>query len=438
MTSDNYVVIGLAHVRSAWFTEVARWSTAGSIPVEFVKCLSPEELRARVMSGRKFSAALLDGRLPAVDRDALATLADRGIPSVVVKSPLDTSDWRSLGATATLDPDPSREDLLEVLLSHARPVDPVGGSLEQTGPRSLPPTWLGRLVAVTGHPGAGTSSIAVATAQAMAADPRHGNEVVLADLARTAHHALLHDARDVVPGIQELVEAHRNAHPTTGQVRDLLYSVAPRGYRLLLGLRRPSDWVTIRSQAFSSALASLRGAARLVVADIDSDLEGEEATGSTDIEDRNLMARTVTAQADLVMVVATPTTTGLSGLVHQLDALRSHGVPGSRLLAVINRAPRSARARAEITRAVAQLTGAASHPDPHVGPVFISERRHLDSLHRDLGRFPAALTTPLAQAVNAVLDRAGPRLDFTCDDSQPELVAPGSLGHWQFEEEAGS
>ena len=37
MTTERYVVIGLAHVRSDWFTEVARWSTSGSLPIEFVK-----------------------------------------------------------------------------------------------------------------------------------------------------------------------------------------------------------------------------------------------------------------------------------------------------------------------------------------------------------------------------------------------------------------
>ena len=89
MNGDRYVVVGLAHVRSSWFTEVARWATAGSLPVEFVKCLSPEELRVRLASGRPFSAALVDGRLPAVDRDLLATLTDLGIPSLVVQSASD-------------------------------------------------------------------------------------------------------------------------------------------------------------------------------------------------------------------------------------------------------------------------------------------------------------------------------------------------------------
>jgi hypothetical protein len=64
-----------------------------------------------------------------------------------------------------------------------------------------------------------------------------------------------------------------------------------RGYRLLIGLRRPSDWVSLRSQAFEAGLEGLRSTARVVVADVDPDVEGEAATGSFDVEDRNLMAR---------------------------------------------------------------------------------------------------------------------------------------------------
>lgn len=435
MRGDRYVVIGLAHVRSAWFTEVARWATSGSLPVEFVKCLSVEELRARIQSGRPFSAALLDGRLSAVDRDLLATLRDLDVATVVVRPEHAATDWHQLGAAAVIGPALDRDDLADALAIHARPIGSVANDLSDRRGQTLPPAWLGRLVAVTGRNGCGTSTVAAALAQALADDPRHGSEVVLADLAHHAHHALLHDARDVVPGIQELVEAHRNGHPTAQQVRAVLYSVPTRGYRLLLGLRRPSDWVTIRSQAFSAALTSLRGAARLVVADIDTDLEGEASTGSVDIEDRNLMARSVTSQADVVVVVATATTTGLHGLINQLDALRTHGVPGSRLLVAVNRAPRGARARSEITRCIAQLTGAADRPDPHVGPIFLPERRHLDHLHRDLVRFPGSITGPLAHSVTAVLEREGGRRQL---DAEPEAVVPGSLGRWNDDEEASS
>lgn len=430
MSVDRYVVLGLAHVRSGWFTEVARWSTSGSAPIEFVKCVSVEELRARVQSGRPFSAALLDGRLPSVDRDLIASLKDLDIPSLVVRAEGSPTDWSQLGAAASMPTELPRHELIDALVEHARQIAPAERTLVDVGPASLPPAWLGRVVAVMGRSGAGSSTIAAALSQGLADDPRNSNDVVLIDLARHAQQAMLHDARDVVPGVQELVEAHRNGRPTTDQVRQLSYVVPNRGYRLVLGLRRSADWVTIRSRAFSASFEGLRSAARMVVADIDADLEGEATTGSIDIEDRNLMARTAADLADVVVVVAPPTTTGIHGLVLEIDELRAHGVPGDRILVVVNRAPRSTRLRAELTRTIAELTGAGDLPDPHAGPVFVPERRALENVHRDLVRFPAAVTAPPTTGVTAVLDRVGPR---HAADNQPEQIVPGSLGRWADE-----
>jgi hypothetical protein len=425
VTDRRYVVLGLAHVRSEWFTEVARWATSGTLPVEFVKCISVEELRARVASGRPYSAALLDGRLPAVDRDLVAWLGRAGVPALVVPGGAG-HDGAGVGAAATVEPPVTAGTLLDALADHAALI----GGLDLTDDEALaslvPTAWLGRVVAVVSTSGAGGSTLAAATAQHLAADPRNGSGVVLADLAHRAHQALLHDARDVVPGVQELVDAHRSGRPTAEQVRAGCFDVPDRGYRLLLGLRRPGDWVSIRSRAFQAALDGLRATARLVVADVDVDLEGEDTTGSFDIEDRNLMARTTLAAADVVVVVATPTLTGLHGVVTVLDDLRRHGVCGERILVALNRAPRSARARADLARTVAALTAASDHPDPHVGPVFVPDRRGVDGLHRDLARFPRWLAAPVGVGVTEMLDRLVPR----AGTAAPEPVVPGSLGAW--------
>lgn len=287
-------------------------------------------------------------------------------------------------------------------------------------------------------PGSGTSTLAAALAQGLAADPRHSGDVVLADLARRAHQALLHDARDVVPGIQELVESHRTGVPSVEQMRALSFDVPGRGYRLVLGLRRPRDWIAIRTRAFHAALDGLRRSARVVVADIDSDLEGEESTGSSDIGDRNLLARATLDDADLVVAVATPSTTGLHGLVALLEDLRSHGVPGERTLVVINRGPRSPRARAELTRVLANLSGASDRPDPYVGPVYVTDRRGVDEIHRDLGRFPSAMVDPPTQASLHLLDELGPRDLTSVADLEPVAIVPGSLGHWYDDDDDGT
>jgi MinD-like ATPase involved in chromosome partitioning or flagellar assembly len=433
LTGDRFVVLGLAHVRSTWAIAVTRWATTGSLPVEFVKCVGADELRARLGTGRVFSAGLLDARLPAVDRDLVATLREHGVPSIIVDdSPTGSGrDWLALGAVAVVRGDLAREALLDALQEHGRIVDAVPSVPDLDGHDAEPSSagWRGHLVVVTGRSGAGTSTIAAALAQRVADDPRQAGDVVLVDLCRRAHQALLHDARDVVPGVQELVEAHRTGRPSFEQVRALCFQVPDRRYRLVLGLRRATDWVTIRPRAFGAALDGLRRSTRLVVADVDADLDGEAETGSYDIEDRNLLARTTVAEADVVVAVATPTITGLHGLVSLLDDLRRFGVPGERTVVVLNRAPRNVRTRAELTRVVAALTGAEGRPDAHVGPVYVADRRGLDAVHRDLGRFPAAVADPPGAAVLAVLDRLGTRV-VDVESLEPVPIRPGDLAHW--------
>jgi len=161
----------------------------------------------------------------------------------------------------------------------------------------------GRLIAVTGRGGTGRSTLATALAQGLGADLRYSGTVCLADACLHGDQAVLHDARDVVPGVQELVEAHRSGNPSPERIRALTYDVPHRGYALLLGLRRHRDWTVVRPRAWEAALDGLCRSYRAVVADVDADVEGEAETGSFDIEDRNALARVAVGAADLVIAV---------------------------------------------------------------------------------------------------------------------------------------
>ena len=77
MSPPRYRLLGLARARSTWFRDLSRWSTNAALPIEFVKCMATEELVARLASGQAFSAVIVDGGLPAVDRD----LVDRAARS---------------------------------------------------------------------------------------------------------------------------------------------------------------------------------------------------------------------------------------------------------------------------------------------------------------------------------------------------------------------
>jgi hypothetical protein len=70
---------------------------------------------------------------------------------------------------------------------------------------------------------------------------------------------------------------------------------------------------------------------------------------------------------------------------------------------VINRAPRSPRARAALAGSIASLSGDAA---PATSPLYVPERRGLELVHRVGAHLPDALADPLAAAVLA-RDRAG-------------------------------
>ena len=429
MRGERYVVLGLAEVRSEWFREVARWATSASLPIEFVKCVSVEELRARLGSGRAFSAVLVDAGLPGVDRDLIDNAGGEvGSAALIVDDGRATRDWTALGASAVLSAGFGRTELLDALATSASLIGRGDAIALGDDADVVTGSWRGRLVAVAGAGGAGTSTVAMALAQGLGADPRYRGLVLLADLALHADQAMLHDAGDIVPGVQELVEAHRTGQPTVPDIRRLTFAVSDRQYSLLLGLRRHRDWATIRPRAFEAALDGLRRCHKAVVADLTGDLEGEDECGSIDVEDRNLMARTTVSSADAVLLVGGAGPRGLHRLVRLIGATLDHGVPSSRIIPIVNRASRNPRARAEVTAALAELTRPLIIGEPLMPPLQLPERKHLDDAVRDSSRMPQQLVAPVTAAVADLLGRTAPLPVGAA--AEPAAVVPGSLGSY--------
>ncbi len=456
MPGERYVVLGLASPRSAWFNELARWANSLSIPVEFVKCLSAEELRARLGSGRAFSAAIVDAGLSALDRDLIDAITRSNCAVLVVDDNRRPADWRSLGASAVLEEDFDRQALLDGLRSNAKPIaaaDEVPG----LHPEMVPGGRRGQVALVCGPGGTGVSTIAIALAQGLARAPASGGAsigaasistapvgtgragtdagdarkrwpggpVLVADLARYADQAMLHDAGDVVPGVQELVEAHRNGQPDPADLVSLTFDVKERGYHLLLGLRRPQAWATLRPRAFEAAFDNLRRAYSVVVCDVEADFEGERDGGSLDVEERNVMSRTAAAQADVVLVVGLPGLKGLHGLIRAVNALTCFGVSAGRIVPVVNRAPRQQRARAQLASSLGAMIDNPSTA-ALASPIFLPER-HIDECLQDGVRLPDSVTAPVAGAFMAMARRL-PTANIHTPD--PEPLVPGSIGHW--------
>jgi hypothetical protein len=307
---------------------------------------------------------------------------------------------------------------------------PLDGGPVDTDPGS----GAGLLAVVCGPGGTGASTAAAALAQGLGASDLAG-DVVLADLARHAEQAMLHDVRDVVPGIQELVEAHRSGRPSAEDVRALTFDVVERRYHLLLGLRQARSWTTVRARSFEASLTSLRSTFGAVVCDVTADFESEDDGGSADVEERNLMARTAVRSADVVFAVGRPGVKGVHALVRVLAELAGAGVPPARTVPVFNAAPRHPRARAELAAALAELAVPVPGSQRLVGPLFLPVRK-VEAALRDAVLLPAPLPAMLAGAFGAVVERCGPAADLS--QQGLERVEPGAIGHWGDADDMGA
>ncbi|MHB1486662.1 MAG: hypothetical protein ACYCS7_06635 [Acidimicrobiales bacterium] len=453
MGSDRYVLLGLAPARSPWFRALTQWANSSSVPVEFTKCMSTEELRARLASNRAHSAVLVDGHIAGLDRDLVGLADEVGCPTLIVGGDRQRF-WLGLGARAVLRPDFSRQEFLDVLGLHARPIAQAEATVY--GPESEEPLFdRASIIAVCGPGGTGASTLAIAAAQAMAHQsepeaPRRpglwrvrgdfpvclgppsmgpGLGVVLVDLARRGEQAMLHDSKDVIPGIQELVEAHRHSNPTTEMVRSMAFEVTERGYHLVLGLRKAWGWPAIPPRAFRACLAGLARSYSTVVCDIDADFEGEADCGSGDVEDRNLMARDTALKADLVLAVGSAGMKGTHSLGRVLNDLDHLGVDAQRVLPLINRAPRAHRARAELSSALGMIVD-PEFSNRMASAVFVPDRPVEEAL-RDGVALPDSLAQPLGTVITAIMARVALQPSVALG---PEAIKPGSLGHWGLDE----
>lgn len=431
MPEERFVLLGLAPVRAAWFDSVAQWTTSAAIAAEFVKCMSADEVRARLASGRRHSALFVDASVPAFDRDLVDLCTEFHTPVIVVRDrrqpvPIAADVRIAAQLPAGFGPD----DLLDVLAHHCRPVSTgavLPPLLADTGPATF---WQAPLVTVTGAGGTGASTTAIALASGLSGDPRYGGRVLLADLARRADQAMLHDSADLGPGLQELVDAHRTSRPQPDDVARMTFAVPRRGYHLLLGLRTPESWSALRPRAVDAALAGLRRSFQMVVADVTGDFEGESEGGSIDVQERNHLARSAALQATVNVVVGVPGLKGIHSLATTVRHMAKAGVDPGRMVLVLNRSPRHPGSRAESARALADLLDGYGLEVALAGPVHVPERKLEDALRQGTP-LPGAVVEPVTRAVTVVVDRLA---DTAPPDTAPARITPGSLGTWTEED----
>ena len=427
--NERFVVLGVAPVRRDWFRRVGRWANEATLPVEFVKCISVSEVVSRLESGRPFSALLADASSTGLDRDLLDLANAVGCAPIIIDHGLVERDWAELGASSVLPERFESGDLLATLKESAIPIG-RGEATERDVAAEDQGLSHGRVISVTGGGGLGTSTVAMSLAQGLAAHGEH-QPILLADMALRSSQAMFHDARDVVPGLTELVESHRLGVPNNAEAARHIHAFPERGYDLLLGLRNERDWISIPARALSATWTTLLNRYQTTICDITGEFDGAAETGSNDIEDRNRLARMAATQSDLIVVVGTQGAWGVHHLVRTILNLSSLGIPGSRILPVINLAPRQPRARAGITSAVADLLRSRiADADDVPNPIFLPPRRHLEAALRDGDPIPTALSNPIANAAVALLGHGEPLVPAPVEEAEPVAVVPGSLGVW--------
>ena len=163
-------------------------------------------------------------------------------------------------------------------------------------------------------------------------------------------------------------------------------------------------------------------------------MEGEAETGSLDVEDRNLIARSTVSRADLVIVVGNPTMKGLHAMCRLLRDLVTFGVSSDQIIPVLNRSPKSPRLRAEAGRALTTLLNGSGVAIDVGNPLHLPERRDLEGCLRDAVKLPEPLGLPLYNEVTRRFHSA-PDTTSLSQQAVPKVVVPGSLGAWA--EEAG-
>ncbi|MEX2324269.1 MAG: hypothetical protein WD576_00835 [Nitriliruptoraceae bacterium] len=435
--NEHYRILGLARFDASWFQTIGTWASASAIPAEFTRCVSLNEVRARLAAGVPTSCVLVAASVRGIDRDFIAHARKYGASVIIVDDAGDRRPWLDIGAAAVVDTELERTHLVELLKAHGQA---IRGEHDATEPDVHPAqVAAGRVIAVTGSGGTGASTCAIAAAQGLASVPAatpgrgaHGNapRVLLADGKLCGELAMLHNTTEVVPTIQDVVEAHRTATPIPSEVVGQTFDVSERGYRLLLGLRHRHHWALLHERAVRATMTSLVGAFEVVIADVGADLEGDQPSGSNDIANRNVLARTIVDQADSIVVVAQSSMKGLYSGVRLIADIVATGIRVTAVVPMINQVPRQPHRRASLVRAFGQLVQMCSNSLPELAelrkPVLLP-RVNVETCLRDGTMLPARLVAPIGRSLRGSLAQRRPeRGDI---DRAPTPVVPGELAH---------
>lgn len=423
--TDPFVIAAVALPRSDWLSRIGHWASSASLPIELTRCLSTTELLALIASGKRLSAVLIDPTVPGADRDLIDNARKIGAPTIAVSTRRAQRDLTGIGFVEILPDSFTAAELIGVLDQHSAPIPRGAPRQVRLDAALVDAASSGHLVAVMGSGGVGSTTVSMMAAQSLAdglGSPQRAaanrRSVALVDGSLRANMSMYHDVGDIIPSISELVELHRMDEPDPDAIRSLLFNIPERNYSLLLGMRRPRDWATMRAASTRSAINGLTRCYDVVVVDHDDSCDGEAETGSLDVEERHVIARHTLSHANAVICVGTTGMKGMYDLSWLIQEAVRLDVAPDKIIPVINFAPRRPALRASLSRTLIDATGITTHP-----AVFIPFFHRMEDTQRSVSALPQS--RPITQALHKILDM--PRNSRQPATSEPARVEQQEL-----------
>lgn len=316
---------------SSWEPDaLAALAAAGIVVVK--RCVDVTDLIATAAAGTA-DVAVVDGRLPGLDADAVARLAAARVPCVAVAAPDDVERLGRCGVSRVLtsaEQLPGEVHAVAGTLTRATdpvesgrvvdPTDRVVEPIDASGSGHVTVVWGGG-----GAPGRTTVALGLAAERAAAGSPS-----VVLDL--DPYHGAVAQHLGILDLVSGLLAAARRVNEGTldpAAFADCLRRVAP-GLLVLTGLPRPDRWVEVRAGVTADLVDHARSHGDVFV---DTGFSLEDDRGPVG---RNQLTLDAVDLADTLLVVGSADPTGLTRLARAAVEARERR-PDVDLHVVVNR-----------------------------------------------------------------------------------------------------
>ncbi|MDA8208090.1 MAG: hypothetical protein M0Z92_03760 [Actinomycetota bacterium] len=382
-------VVALARGSQQWVRDLNRWANGSVVEMSLSVTLSVAELAEALAGSAEPTLVVLD----AENSEAVAAVRRlHGAPVRILGVATLPLNREPEGLDALVRFPFSPEAIAQQLDALPMPSRPEGGGRleEPHGPHpSHNPDTRGMVSGITGARGAGSSTLAMATAQVLAG----GGSVVLADMGAESSLAMYHDLDPASPSLGDLARAAGRGALSAKQLHGCCVPALSRGYTLLAGARRPEETGPLVPAAVAGVVWGLSQNFDHVLIDLDSAWIGADGAPSA--------AETALGLCDKIAVVADASLHGVHGSLRILERLLDSGLAPERIALCMNRTPRAPLGRrSSAQREIAEFAAEAvrvRHPGHRPPRIFsVQEQRGVEGAHEEVGRLPDAIGQELA------------------------------------------